>query len=111
MIRKKIVLCCKGNNLIIVIGDLKKPYAPKRNKFNKKNSIIDLDLDEEYFLSEIDQGILGEIGITIEIGIIVEERFIETTQNKQRNVDVMIATSLGIVLMNVLINSIKIKLR
>ena len=36
MIRKKNVLCCKGNNLITVIGNLKKPYIPKRKKLNKK---------------------------------------------------------------------------
>ena len=36
MIRKENVLCCKGNNLITVIGDLKKPYIPKREKLNKK---------------------------------------------------------------------------
>ena len=36
MIRKENVLCCKGNNLITVIRDLKKPYIPKRKKFNKK---------------------------------------------------------------------------
>ena len=111
MIRKENVMCCKGNNMITVIGELKKPYVPKQNKFNKKISLMDLDLDEEDILSEKDQGILGEIGITIEIGIIVEERFIERTQNKQRNVDVMIATRLGIMLMNVLINSIKRKSR
>ena len=45
MIRKENVLCCKGNNLITVIRDLKKPYIPKRKKFNKKNSQIDLKID------------------------------------------------------------------
>ena len=36
MIRKENVLCCKGNNLITVIGELKKPYVPKRKKSNKR---------------------------------------------------------------------------
>ena len=36
MIRKENVLCCKGNNLITVIGDLKKPYVPKRKKPNRR---------------------------------------------------------------------------
>ena len=36
MIRKENVLCCRGNNLITVIGDLKKPYAPKQNKLNRR---------------------------------------------------------------------------
>ena len=35
MIRKENVLCCRGNNLIIVIGDLKKTYVPKQKKINK----------------------------------------------------------------------------
>ena len=30
------VLCCRGNDLITVIGDLKKPYKPKKKKFNKR---------------------------------------------------------------------------
>ena len=30
------VLCCKGNNLIIVIRDLKKPNKQKKKKFNKR---------------------------------------------------------------------------
>ena len=32
MIRKENVLCCRGNNLNTVIGDLKKPYVPKPKK-------------------------------------------------------------------------------
>ena len=36
MIRKENVLCCRGNNLITVIGDLKKPYVPKQKKINKR---------------------------------------------------------------------------
>ena len=36
MIGKENVHCCRGNNLITVIGDLKKPYMPKRKKLNKK---------------------------------------------------------------------------
>ena len=35
-IKKDNVLCCRGNDLITVIGDLKKPYKPKKKKFNKR---------------------------------------------------------------------------
>ena len=76
-----------------------------------KDSLIYLDLDKEDFLFEEDQDILGEIGITIEIGIIIEEQFIERTQSKQRNVGVMLAIRLDIMQMNVLINLIKRRLR
>ena len=38
-------------------------YQKERNSI--KNFLKDLDLDEEDFLSEKDEGILGEIGITI----------------------------------------------
>ena len=36
MIRKENVLCCRGNNLITVIGDLKKPYVPKQKKIKNR---------------------------------------------------------------------------
>ena len=36
LIRKENVLCCRGNNLITTIGDLKKPYAPKQKKLNRR---------------------------------------------------------------------------
>ena len=36
MIMKENVLCCRGNNLITVIGDLKKPYVPKKKKPNRR---------------------------------------------------------------------------
>ena len=35
-IRKDNILCCKGNNLITMIGDLKKPYKQKKKKANKR---------------------------------------------------------------------------
>ena len=35
-IKRDNVLCCRGNDLITVIGDLKKPYKPKKKKFNKR---------------------------------------------------------------------------
>ena len=36
MIRRDNVLCCRGNDLITVIGDLKNPYKQKKKKFNKR---------------------------------------------------------------------------
>ena len=35
-IRRDNVLCCRGNDLITVTGDLKKPYKQKKKKFNKR---------------------------------------------------------------------------
>ena len=35
-IKRDNVLCYRGNNLITVIGYLKKPYKPKKKKFNKR---------------------------------------------------------------------------
>ena len=35
-IKRDNVLCCRGNDLITDIGDLKKPYKQKKNKFNKR---------------------------------------------------------------------------
>ena len=34
-IRRDNILCCRGNDLITVIGDLKKSYKQKKKKFNK----------------------------------------------------------------------------
>ena len=34
--RKYNVLCYRGNDLITIIGDLKKPYEQKKKKFNKR---------------------------------------------------------------------------
>ena len=35
-IKRDNVLCCRRNDLITVIRDLKKPYKPKKKKFNKR---------------------------------------------------------------------------
>ena len=35
-IKKDDVLSCRGNDLITIIGDLKKQYKPKKKKFNKR---------------------------------------------------------------------------
>ena len=74
-IRKDNVLCCKGNNLITVIGDLKKPYKQKKKKANK--DFIE-DMDRKDILLDNDHNILEKIGIHI------EERFIGKILKKKK---------------------------
>ena len=110
MIRKENVLCCRGNNLITVIGNLKKPYILKRKKLNKKlpNRFPNrFGFRRKRFFIKEDQDILGEIGIVQ----LEEEQFTRKIPSKQMNVDAMLAIRLDIMQMNVLISLIKRRLK
>ena len=91
-IRKDNVLCCKGNDLIIVIGDLKRTYKQKKNKPYKRygRKIYFIKRRPRYFLKKI--------------GIQDKERFIEKILERQKNAGVRLAIKLDIMQMNVLIN-------
>ena len=53
----------------------------------------------------------GSLNTLEKIGIQLEERFIEKILKRQKNVGVMLVIKLGIMLMNVLINLIKRRLK
>ena len=101
-IKRDNVLCCRGNDLITVIGDLNKPYRQRKKKFNKR-------FHNKYGRKDI---LLGESLNNLEkIGIQLEEQFIGKILKRQKNVGAMLVIKLGIMLMNVLINLIKRRLK
>ena len=88
--------------MITVIGDLKKPYKPKKKKFNKRfYNIYDR---KRYFIRRKPKYFR-------KTGIQLEERFIGKILKRQKNVGVMLVIKLGIMQMNVLINLIKRRLK
>ena len=93
------VLCYRGNDLITVIGDLKKSYKPNKKKFNKRfynrygRKIYFIKRKPKYFRKKCN----------------TNRRTIyrKKTLKKQKNSGIMLVIKLGIMLTNVLINLIK----
>ena len=94
IIRRDNVLCCKGNDLITVIGDLKKKSYKKQKRFNFLKDLTKNKTQENILLKE-NQDTKKE-----NLGLIKNNLFIEETLVRPKNAGVIPVMNMNILLIN-----------